>query len=192
MSNTEISSSNQNQNISINPHNGILFELSEQYLLQNPDLLTKEQINKSFLDMVNFITAFYKVDINDISALDSCFNQYCDLCEKYDYIPTLEIFSRFIRLDGYDYNQTEYLYFVGNGDRKKASPALVAFVKRAKKRCKDALTNTLTQTRGADVNRIFIAKAVHGMAETQPQTVEDVTRRGSEDLLGGLGIGSNS
>ena len=183
----ELSINHDKFNISVD--NGIMYSLVDQYLSLHPELVSIDDINKSFLDMINYMSRIYRVDINDIPELNQCFNSFCVICERYNYIPTLEVFCRFINTPSFAESPESYLYAAFVGQRKKASPELISFIKLARAKCKGALINTLTQTRGGDINRIFVAKAVYGLAETQPQTVDDVQSRGADDLLQGLGIG---
>lgn len=175
---------------SVDVYQSPIMELADEYI-NNHGLEDPEKVNKSFLDMVNYITARYRADLDNVPELENAFDCFCTLCERYNYIPTMQIFSRFVKeeksISKYD-NMQERLLKVNQGV-KKATPEQRAFIKKAMKVCKDSLVNTVTQSRGADVNRIFILKAVHGMSETQPQTVDEVQRQSTGELLGDMGLG---
>jgi len=168
-----------------------IMSLADEYITQN-NLQDKKEIHDSFLDMINYITYIHGVrfTIDQVDELKKCFNCLILLCEKYEYIPTTYLFSKFIVDDGLSDNNNTLkcdIYAVNQG-RKKASQEYKALVKNIMLTCKHALVETVTQSRGADVNRIFILKAIHGLAETQPQTVEDVQRQGTSDLIAGMGL----
>ena len=56
------------------------------------------------------------------------------------------------------------------GEQYRAEPntAHAEAVKKWKNICKNFLVNSLQNSRGTDANKIFIAKAAYGMAETAP------------------------
>ena len=67
-------------------------------------------------------------------------------------------------------------------------------VKKWKNICKNFLVNSLSNSRGTDANKIFIAKAAYGMVETAPalvqnpeqmqRTVEQIAQERQQRLLG--------
>lgn len=168
-------------------NNILLF--ADEYISNN-NLSDKQSVKDSFLDMINYITVEcgckYKFD--DLPNMKKVLNTYLLLCEKYNYIPDTYGFSKFIDSNTQD-ALTNDIYRVAEGN-KKASNEVKHFYKKTMDAFKQALVHTVTESRGADVNRIFILKAVHGMAETQPQTVEAVQQAGADDILNSLGIES--
>lgn len=176
---------------SVDVYQSPIMELADEYI-NNHGLEDPEKVNKSFLDMVNYITARYRADLDNVPELESAFDCFCTLCERYNYIPTMQIFSRFVKeekgINSFGEDLRQRMTRINNGS-KKATLEQKTFIKKAMKVCKDSLVNTVTQSRGADVNRIFILKAVHGMSETQPQTVDEVQRQSTGELLGGMGLG---
>lgn len=167
-----------------------IMSLADEYISQN-NLQDKKSIHDSFLDMINYITYIkgIRFNIDQVDELKKCFNCLILLCEKYEYIPTTYLFSKFIKDESVsDSNITKIDIWGVNQGRKKASQDYTALVKNVMSTCKRSLVETVTQSKGADVNRIFILKAIHGLAETQPQTVEDVQRQGASDLIAGMGL----
>jgi hypothetical protein len=71
-----------------------------------------------------------------------------------------------------------------NGDYRLGS-AHSYTVKKWKDICQSFLVNSLTNSKGSDVNKIFIAKASYGMAETAPVQTQAQTGqiRSSSELL---------
>ena len=173
--------------VMIYDNNILLF--ADEYISNN-NLSDKQSVKDSFLDMINYITVEcgckYKFD--DLPNMKKVLNTYLLLCEKYNYIPDTYGFSKFIDSNTQD-ALTNDIYRVAEGN-KKASNEVKHFYKKTMDAFKQALVHTVTESRGADVNRIFILKAVHGMAETQPQTVEAVQQAGADDILNNLGIES--
>lgn len=180
-------SMNNGSDISVYDNNILMF--ADEYIKQN-NLQDKQSIHDNFLDLLNYITAECNCKYlpDDIISLQKVLDTYLLLCEKYDYIPDAYGFSKFIKSDAKNV-LSQNIYKVNSGD-KKASPEVRSFYKKAMGIFKQALVHTVTESRGADVNRIFILKAVHGMAETQPQTVEAVQTSNAGDILSSLGLES--
>lgn len=178
---------NNSDDVTIYNNNILLF--ADEYISNN-NLPDKQSIKDSFLDMINYITiecgCRYKFD--DLPNMKKVLNTYLLLCEKYNYIPDSYGFSKFIDSNTQDALKCD-IYRVNSGD-KRVSNDVKAFYKKTMDAFKQALVHTVTESRGADVNRIFILKAVHGMAETQPQTVESIQQAGAADILSNLGIES--
>ena len=130
------------------------------------------------------------IDYKDFKYLDDLFSWYIATCEFYDYVPILELFFDFSGIDKYLYDLKNRVRASREG--REASRAAAYSLNKWRNKCKLSLINSLTNNRGSDVNKIFIAKAVYGLAETQPQTVEDVQRQNAGELLSGLGIECNS
>lgn len=146
--------------------------------------IPEDKIIDKFRFIISEISAYITptIDYHNIKSLDLLFNDFIKLCEYYGYIPTIDTFKRLSGVDDY------ILYCDRFKGRKEASAAEIRALKTWVTRCRAALTETLVNSRGTDANRIFIAKAVYGMAETQPQTAETVQKQGAGDILGGLGI----
>lgn len=121
-----------------------------------------EEVQKKFIDMIYFIKdRIEKPDNSDIELLDSIFNIYTRLCSKYSVLPTLEVFSMLVGIDRNTF--TDW----AKGEYRRTS-AHGSTVKKWKDTCKAHLIHELSNERGADANKIFIAKAAYGMQETSP------------------------
>lgn len=121
-----------------------------------------EEVQKKFIDMIYFIKdRIEKPDNNDIELLDSIFNIYTRLCSKYSVLPTLEVFSMLVGIDRNTF--TDW----AKGEYRRTS-AHGSTAKKWKDTCKAHLIHALSNERGADANKIFIAKAAYGMQETSP------------------------
>ena len=138
-----------------------LFALADEYIQTQLDG-DAEKVSDHFRDMVFYMSdRMEKPDNSDINALDSIFNAYVRLCARYKVLPTLECFSWLVKINRAtftDWSNGEY----------RASTAHGNTVKKWFNICKGFMVDTLTNTRGTDANRIFIAKAAYGLRETTP------------------------
>lgn len=172
--------------------------LGQSYILDNPLLvnvqdvinnygLSPEDIKPKFLFILReSFKSFFPLDYKDIDKLDFLFSCYVSVCEFYDYVPMIELFCDFSGVDNYLHVLTSNVY-AGQAAKEASRKALIA-LKKWRNKCKQVLLNSLANNRGSDVNKIFVAKAVYGVTENQPQTVEDVQRQNAGELLLGLGI----
>lgn len=150
---------------SIEVYTSDIYRLVDEYI--DIELLgDKEQVKESFMDMIFYISDRIPKPSNDnIQLLDDIFNIYIRLCSKYKTLPTLEQFSFLVNISNNTFSDwgTE-VYRVGQPHSTT--------VKKWKETCKKFLVNNLQNSKGGDINKIFIAKAAYGMVETAPvQTV---------------------
>lgn len=163
--------------------------------------------NSIFTSMLFYISdRISKPDNNDIQLLDSIFNIYIRLCTKYDKLPTLEKFSILININPgtlsdwssgvvrnniyYD-SKGEYikdfaawkLNHRGEQYRVEPSTAHSETVKKWKNICKNFLVDSLSNSRGTDANKIFIAKAAYGMVETAPIPVQNAEQHRTAEQI---------
>lgn len=151
---------------SIEVYTSDIYRLVDEYI--DIELLgDKEQVKESFMDMIFYISDRIPKPSNDnIQLLDDIFNIYIRLCSKYKTLPTLEQFSFLININ----NNT--LAAWGNNEYRANSLHSLT-TKKWKETCKKFLINNLQNSKGRDINKIFIAKAAYGMVETAPvQTVQ--------------------
>lgn len=176
--------------------------LGQSYVLDNPLLvnvqdvinnygLSTEDIKPKFLFILReSFKSFLPLDYKDIDKLDYLFSCYVSVCEFYDYVPLIELFCDFSGVDNYLNHLSGQIF--ATQEMREASRKAVVALKKWRNKCKLLLVNSLANNRGSDVNKIFVAKAVYGLTETQPQTVEDVQRQNAGELLSGLGIECNN
>lgn len=136
--------------------------------IDHVDTDSKQIVKDNFVDMLFYICDHIeKPDNADIKALDNIFNVYVRLCSKYGVNPTLEAFSFLVDIDRTTFNN--WL----NGQYRTAEH--LNTVKKWMNTCKGFLVNTLGTSKGTDANKIFIAKAAYGMAETKAVEQEQIT-----------------
>lgn len=136
--------------------------------IDHVDTDSKQIVKDNFVDMLFYICDHIeKPDNADIKALDYIFNVYVRLCSKYGVNPTLEAFSFLVDIDRTTFNN--WL----NGQYRTAEH--LNTVKKWLNTCKGFLVNNLGNSRGTDANKIFIAKAAYGMAETKAVEQERIT-----------------
>lgn len=147
-------------------------EIADRYI---SDLEDKESIYDYtvFTDMLLSISDNMTPlnNYNDITVLDNLFNIYKRLCSKYRVLPTLYDFSMMINID--PSTITSWI----NGDYRggPTSPHSKT-AKKWKQYCAGRLASNLSNSKGTDANKIFIAKAAYGMAETKAVEQEQITR----------------
>lgn len=164
------------QDIEVYSHQ--IFELVDQYI-QVELAGDTERVTEYFTDLILYIgDNIPKPSNDDIELLDQLFNIYKRLCTRYKVLPTLECFSFMVNINRITF--TDWM----NGDYRVGSPHGYT-VKKWKDICQSFLVNSLTNSKGSDVNKIFIAKASYGMAETAPvQTQAQIGQiRSSSELL---------
>lgn len=136
--------------------------------LEHVDQESKKIVKDSFVDMLFYISdRISKPDNADIKALDNIFSVYVRLCSKYSVNPTLEAFSFLV-----DINRATFTSW-NNGDYRTQEHSDT--VKKWMNICKGFLVNNLGNSKGTDANKIFIAKAAYGMAETKAVEQEQIT-----------------
>ena len=146
-------------------------EIADRYI---SDLEDKESIYDYtvFTDMLLSISDNMTPlnNYNDITVLDNLFNTYKRLCSKYRVLPTLYDFSMMINID--PSTITSWI----NGDYRggPTSPHSKT-AKKWKHYCAGRLASNLSNSKGTDANKIFIAKAAYGMAETKAVEQEQIT-----------------
>ena len=161
---------------------------ADEYVTNELDIDHVDQDNKqivkdNFVDMLFYISdRITKPDNADIKALDYIFNVYVRLCSKYGVNPTLEAFSFLVDID-----RTTFTTWA-NGDYRTAEHSNT--VKKWLNICKGFLVNNLGNSKGTDANKIFIAKAAYGMAETKAVEQEQITgvRKTVEQIAQDIGV----
>lgn len=146
-----------------------ILELSDEYI--NCELDNKEDIFdiSVFTGMILYISDnIEKPDNGDIEQLDNIFNIFIRLCCKYKISPTLELFAMLVNI-----NPNTFSAWSNGEYRNQPGSTHSLTVKKWKNTCKNMLVNSLTNSRGTDANKIFIAKAAYGMVETAPIPVEN-------------------
>lgn len=143
---------------------------------------SKKIVKDNFVDMLFYISdRISKPDNADIKALDNIFSVYVRLCSKYAVNPTLEAFSFLV-----DINRATFTSW-NNGDYRTREHSDT--VKKWMNICKGFLVNNLGNSKGTDANKIFIAKAAYGMAETKAVEQEQITgaKKSIEQIAADIG-----
>lgn len=107
---------------------------------------------------------------NDIRVLDNLFNIYKRLCSKYRVLPTLYDFSMMINID-----PSTITRWMNGETRGGLTSEHCKTAKKWKQYCAGRLASNLSNSKGTDANKIFIAKAAYGMAETKAVEQEQIT-----------------
>jgi len=192
-----------------------IYLYADQYIANELDEERRAKIyegNGIFRAMILYISQHItKPDNDDIKLLDDIFNIYITLCAKYDKLPTLEMFSMLIGISPatlYNWSNGIYrnnIYYDSKGEYIKdfaawqlnhkgeaytveSSTAHLETVKKWKEICKNFLVDSLQNSPGRDINKIFIAKAAYGMVETAPlPTVNKEQHRTAEQIAADYG-----
>lgn len=106
---------------------------------------------------------------NDITVLDNLFNIYKRLCSKYRVLPTLYDFSMMINID-----PSTITRWMNGETRGGLTSEHCKTAKKWKQYCAGRLASNLSNSKGTDANKIFIAKAAYGMAETKAVEQEQI------------------
>ena len=138
-----------------------LFALADEYIKER--LGGKEEdVQKNFRDMIFFIAdRIEKPDNSEIELLDDLFEAYTRVCARYGKLPTLECFSWLVKIDRNtftDWHKKEY----------RSSTVHSSTVKKWLNICRGFTVDELSNSKFANPNLIFIAKAAYGMRETAP------------------------
>ena len=150
--------------------------------IDHVDQESKKIVKDSFVDMLFYISdRISKPDNADIKALDNIFSVYVRLCSKYSVNPTLEAFSFLV-----DINRATFTSW-NNGDYRTQEHSDT--VKKWLNICKGFLVDNLGNSKGTDANKIFIAKAAYGMAETKAVEHEQITgaKKSIEQIAADIG-----
>lgn len=150
--------------------------------LDHVDQESKKIVKDSFVDMLFYISdRISKPDNADIKALDNIFSVYVRLCSKYSVNPTLEAFSFLVNIDRNTFTTW------ANGTYRTADHS--STVKKWLNICKGFLVDNLGNSKGTDANKIFIAKAAYGMAETKAVEQEQITgaKKSIEQIAADIG-----
>ena len=107
---------------------------------------------------------------NDITVLDNLFNIYKRLCSKYRVLPTLYDFSMMINID-----PSTITRWMNGETRGGLTSEHCKTAKKWKQYCAGRLASNLSNSKGTDANKIFIAKAAYGMAETKAVEQKQIT-----------------
>ena len=156
---------------------------ADEYIRNELEIDHVDQESKKIVkDMLFYISArLSKPDNADIKALDNIFSVYVRLCSKYSVNPTLEAFSFLV-----DINRATFTSW-NNGDYRTQEHSDT--VKKWMNICKGFLVNNLGNSKGTDANKIFIAKAAYGMAETKAVEQEQITgaKKSIEQIAADIG-----
>lgn len=150
--------------------------------IDHVDQESKKIVKDSFVDMLFYISdRISKPDNADIKALDNIFSVYVRLCSKYSVNPTLEAFSFLVNI-----NRATFTSW-NNGDYRTQEHSDT--VKKWMNICKGFLVDNLGNSKGTDANKIFIAKAAYGMAETKAVEHEQITgaKKSIEQIAADIG-----
>ncbi len=146
-------------------------EIADKYIT---DLEDKESIYDYtvFTDMLLSISDNMTPlkNYNDIAVLDNLFNVYKRLCSKYRVLPTLYDFSMMIDID-----PSTITRWMNGETRGGLTSEHCKTAKKWKQYCAGRLASNLSNSKGTDANKIFIAKAAYGMAETKAVEQEQIT-----------------
>lgn len=150
--------------------------------IERVDQESKKIVKDSFVDMLFYISdRISKPDNADIKALDNIFSVYVRLCSKYSVNPTLEAFSFLVNIDRNTFTTW------ANGTYRTADHS--STVKKWLNICRGFLVDNLGNSKGTDANKIFIAKAAYGMAETKAVEQEQITgaKKSIEQIAADIG-----
>lgn len=140
--------------------NGI-YQLCDDYISTNyPIDVDKKDIN--FRHMLLSVFSLLQYDNKDIYILDNLFTCYVNLCAIYNKNPTVEFFRILVGLS----SSTFHAWV--NGTSRKATPEYLNTCKKWLDICKSNIVDDLSNSDKTSVNKIYITKALYGMAETTP------------------------
>lgn len=138
-------------------------EIADRYIadLEDVDSIYTYEV---FTDLLLYISD-NMIPLNnydDITVLDNLFNIYKRLCSKYRVLPTLYDFSMMINID-----PSTITRWMNGETRGGLTSEHCKTAKKWKQYCAGRLASNLSNSKGTDANKIFIAKAAYGMAETK-------------------------
>lgn len=138
-------------------------EIADRYIanLEDIDSIYNYEV---FTDLLLYISDNMTPlnNYNDITVLDNLFNIYKRLCSKYRVLPTLYDFSMMINID-----PSTITRWMNGETRGGLTSEHCKTAKKWKQYCAGRLASNLSNSKGTDANKIFIAKAAYGMAETK-------------------------
>lgn len=146
-------------------------EIADRYIddLEDIDsIYTYEVFTDLLLYISDNMTPLNNYD--DIRVLDNLFNIYKRLCSKYRVLPTLYDFSMMINID-----PSTITRWMNGETRGGLTSEHCKTAKKWKQYCAGRLASNLSNSKGTDANKIFIAKAAYGMAETKAVEKEQIT-----------------
>lgn len=138
-------------------------EIADRYIADLEDIdsiYTYEVFTDLLLYISDNMTPLNNYD--DITVLDDLFNIYKRLCSKYRVLPTLYDFSMMINID-----PSTITRWMNGETRGGLTSEHCKTAKKWKQYCAGRLASNLSNSKGTDANKIFIAKAAYGMAETK-------------------------
>lgn len=146
-------------------------EIADRYIadLEDIDSIYNYEV---FTDLLLYISDNMTPlnNYNDITVLDNLFNIYKRLCSKYRVLPTLYDFSMMINID-----PSTITRWMNGETRGGLTSEHCKTAKKWKQYCAGRLASNLSNSKGTDANKIFIAKAAYGMAETKAVEQEQIT-----------------
>lgn len=146
-------------------------EIADRYMADLEDIdsiYTYEVFTDLLLYISDNMTPLNNYD--DIRVLDNLFNIYKRLCSKYRVLPTLYDFSMMINID-----PSTITRWMNGETRGGLTSEHCKTAKKWKQYCAGRLASNLSNSKGTDANKIFIAKAAYGMAETKAVEQEQIT-----------------
>ena len=146
-------------------------EIADRYIADLEDIgsiYTYEVFTDLLLYISDNMTPLNNYD--DITVLDNLFNVYKRLCSKYRVLPTLYDFSMMINID-----PSTITRWMNGETRGGLTSEHCKTAKKWKQYCAGRLASNLSNSKGTDANKIFIAKAAYGMAETKAVEQEQIT-----------------
>lgn len=146
-------------------------EIADRYIADLEDIdsiYTYEVFTDLLLYISDNMTPLNNYD--DITVLDNLFNIYKRLCSKYRVLPTLYDFSMMINID-----PSTITRWMNGETRGGLTSEHCKTAKKWKQYCAGRLASNLSNSKGTDANKIFIAKAAYGMAETKAVKQEQIT-----------------
>lgn len=146
-------------------------EIADRYIADLEDIdsiYTYEVFTDLLLYISDNMTPLNNYD--DITVLDNLFNIYKRLCSKYRVLPTLYDFSMMINID-----PSTITRWMNGETRGGLTSEHCKTAKKWKQYCAGRLESNLSNSKGTDANKIFIAKAAYGMAETKAVEQEQIT-----------------
>ncbi len=146
-------------------------EIADRYIADLEDIesiYTYEVFTDLLLYISDNMTPLNNYD--DIRVLDNLFNIYKRLCSKYRVLPTLYDFSMMIDID-----PSTITRWMNGETRGGLTSEHCKTAKKWKQYCAGRLASNLSNSKGTDANKIFIAKAAYGMAETKAVEQEQIT-----------------
>lgn len=161
-------------------------EIADRYIADLEDIdsiYTYEVFTDLLLYISDNMTPLNNYD--DITVLDNLFNVYKRLCSKYRVLPTLYDFSMMINID-----PSTITRWMNGETRGGPTSEHCKTAKKWKQYCAGRLASNLSNSKGTDANKIFIAKAAYGMAETKAVEQEQITgaRKTVEQIAQDIGV----